>query len=187
MSLFHHFLNFINLLIYEKVIDFFTIIFFFFITFFLSFPFYSPRFSRSPRYNKTYAKINKTYDNIYDNSFYLLYLFRLLRLPRYDKIYNKTYAETYVKIDKTYDNTCGEYYCYNKEKFNNINKLNIKVFFPPLSPLLYFIHLVYLAIIRSAIKLTLRFTLKSIKPAIISVINIIIIIKKNLIILINLI
>ena len=42
-------------------------------------------------------------------------LFYLSRLSRYNKI-----------CDKTYDNIYNKYYCYNKMKFNNTNKFNIR-------------------------------------------------------------
>ena len=97
-----------NLLIREKVIDFFIITFSSFITFILSL------------------------------LSYLSYLSRLLS-PRYNKACDKAYAKACVKVYKTYDNICDKYYCYNKMKFNNINKFNIRGFFLPLLSLLFYL------------------------------------------------
>ena len=129
ISLFYHFLNFIDLLIREKVIDFFIITFFFFIIFFLFFPPYLFYLSRSPRYNKACVKADKACDNICDNSFHLSYSPRPLRSSRYNEICDKAYIKAYVKVDKTYNDICDKYYYYNKEKFSDINKSNIKAFF----------------------------------------------------------
>ena len=125
-------MGFINLLIREKVIDFFIIISFFSITFFLSFLSYSLYLPYSPRYNKaytkTYVKADKACDNAYDN---LSYLFYPSRLSRYNKVYVEACVKVYVKVYKICDNSCDRYYYYNKMRFNDINKFNIKALFPP--------------------------------------------------------
>ena len=71
-------------------------------------------------------------------------------------------------------------------RFSNINKFNIKVFFR-FFHFFYFVYLVYLVMIRFMIRFTLRFTLRSIKLMIIFVIGVIVMIKRDLVILINLI
>ena len=130
---FYRFLGFINLLIRKKVIDFFIITFFSFIIFFLSFLFYLSRLLYLPRYNKTYIKVyvkaDKAYNNICDNLFYLFYS---SRLSRYNKTYVKIYVKVYIKTYKIYNNTYDKCYYYNRVRFNNINKFNIKASFPPL-------------------------------------------------------
>ena len=52
-------------------------------------------------------------------SFFPPFLFCLSYLSRYNKICDKVYI-------KIYDNICDKYCYYNKERFNNINKFNIK-------------------------------------------------------------
>ena len=125
ISSFYRFLGFIDLLIREKIIDFFIIIFFSF--FFLSFLFYSSRLLYLSRQNKicvkTYVKIDKIYDYICDN---LSHLFYFPRLSRYNKICDKICVKIYVEINKIYDNICDKYYYYNNIFFNNINIFNIK-------------------------------------------------------------
>ena len=155
MRLFYRFLNFIDLLIREKIIDFFIITFFSFIIFFLFFSSYLFYLPRLPRYNKVcdkayakaYAKTDKACDNICDKYYYynekrfnninkfnikaffplfLFLSFYLSRLSRYNEICDKAYIKTYVEINKICDNAYNRYYCYDKEKFNNINKPNIR-------------------------------------------------------------
>ena len=151
MRLFHHFISFINLSIWEKITDFSIIIFFFSIIFFFFFSFYLFYFSRLFCYNKicdkiyikTCVKADKICDKYYCynkekfnniNKFnikvffssFLSLLSRLSRLSRYNKICDKIYAKIYVKINKACDNAYDKYYYYNKKRFNNINKFNIK-------------------------------------------------------------
>ena len=59
-------------------------------------------------------------------SSFLFFLFRLSHLSRYNKACDKIYVKAYVKSDKTCDNIYDKYYYYNKGKFSNINKFNIK-------------------------------------------------------------
>ena len=98
----------------------------------LLFSFFFFFFSYLSRYNKacveTCVKVNKIYDDIYDN---LSHLSHFLRLSRYSEICVKIYVRTCVKIYKIYDNIYDRCYYYGGMRFNDINRFNIKAFFTP--------------------------------------------------------
>ena len=147
-------MSFIDLLIREKVIDFFIISI-------LSLLFYLSRLFRQSRlfyyneicdksYIKAYVETYKVYDNICDKYYYynevrfnninkfdikdsllplLSHFSYLLRFPRFSRLsrYNEICNEIYVKAYKIYDNICDKCYYCDKARFNDINKSNIKM------------------------------------------------------------
>ena len=59
-------------------------------------------------------------------SFFSFFSSYLSHLSYYNKTCDKIYDKTYIKADKICDNAYNKCYYYNKKRFNNINKSNIK-------------------------------------------------------------